>query len=173
METLKKRLRESLLPEDENALSHALRAMRSSIRFVDDSVWLSASPPAYDSIGDCSSPCVFIWDTAMFPELPSRKRPDGRFDGPISGVVFQFCRSQIEENVLLSGRLAIGMEDSREEVRHLVRTVFGTLKELTRRAVWVSTGQGAPEYRVGSAAARWRQAEGNVFCDRATRYVLA
>jgi hypothetical protein len=169
---VKKQVQTFLLPEDEKALSHALRAIRPSIQFVDDSVWPSQTPPAHDSIAGCSSPWAFIWDTAIFPELPSRERPDGRFDGPSSGVVFQVVRSRKEESILLSGRLAIGWDDTRAEFQDLVRTVFSTLKDMTRDAVWVSSGQKAREYRVGSAASLWRQTEGNVFCDRATRYVL-
>jgi hypothetical protein len=169
---VKKQLQTFLLPEDEKALSDALRAMRPSIRFVDDSVWPSESPPVRESIAECSSPWAFIWDTAIFPQLPSRERPDGRFDGPSSGVVFQLCRSRKEESILLSGRLASGSEDTRNEVQHLVRMIFGTLKDLTRAAIWISNGKNAPEYRVGPAASRWRQVEGNLFCDRATKYIL-
>ncbi len=169
---MKKQVQTFLLPEDEGALSQALRETRPSIRFVDDSVWPSESPPAHESIAQCSSPWSFIWDTDLFPQLPSRQRPAGRFDGPSSGVVFQVCRSRLDDSVLLSGRVAIGWEDTRDEFRDLVRLVFGTLRSFARPAVWASTGGKAPEYRVGPAASEWRKTEGHVLCDRATRQIL-
>ena len=169
---MKKQVQILLLPQDEDALSRALRTAKPSIRFVNDSVWPSKIPPAHDSISECSSPWAFIWDTDLFPELPSRQRLDGRFDGPISGVVFQVCRSRLEGTVLLSGRIAIGLEDTRDDVRQLVKLVFGTLRNFTRPAVWASTGDEAPEYRVAPAASQWRQTEGHVFCDRATGHIL-
>ena len=169
---MKKQLSTFLLREDEDALSVALRAARPTILFVDDSVWPSTIPPAHDSIVGCSSPLVFIWDREMFPKLPSRERPDGRFDGPSSGVVFQVCRSLLKENILLSGRVAIGWENASDEFQQLVKVVFSALRKLTRAAVWDANGKDDPQYRVGLAASRWRQAQGNVFCDHATRYIL-
>jgi len=108
MKGLKKQVQLFLMPGDEQEISLAIQAIRPHVRFLDDNVWDGALPMLAPSIDACRSRFIYLWDQRLVSPLPTMKRKDGRLEGPISGPVVQLVRSQLQGNVLLSGRLAAG-----------------------------------------------------------------
>ena len=175
-----KQLKLFLVPEDEGEFSWALRKVRKGIAFVDGSVWAGPEPERAQSIQECRSRLVYLWDRDLISPLPTVRRSDGRLEGPISGVVVQFERSQLRGELLLSGSAAAGtggMDDALElEVRDFIGDVWKVLKEVAPArldAVNPETGTvinpAVPNFRAGRHALAWIEEQtGRYFKDRNT-----
>jgi hypothetical protein len=133
---MKKQAQVFLTSVDEAALSRAILDRYERVVFVDDNVWGSSEPPEQIGIGGCRSRFVYIWNKNVAPQLPVLARPDGRYEGPISGVVVQYVRSTIDGPLILSGRLAVGIRDEADDAQHgLMRDfVSGVWKALRKVA---------------------------------------
>jgi hypothetical protein len=180
MKPLKKQVQLFLVSDDEREISVALRAIRPSVRFVDDNVWDEATPTLAPSIDACRSRLVYLWDQSIVPELPAMKRKDGRFEGPVAGVVVQYIRAQLQGDVLLSGRVAAGiggMDDALESaMSRFVADVWKVVTEATPGrldAIEPGSGRvlhsGVREYRAGRHAVMWLAQESErLLKDRST-----
>lgn len=146
MSTRKRQLQTFLIEEDERDFSHLLCRMYPDVVFLDDNVW-DGGPHSVTSIEKCISTYCYIWNKAIFPELPIFVREDGRLEGPASGVVIQFQRSRIdEEGDLLSGRIAVGYDTSGEEFCSFVDGVWKILKKVSTVGVCYAPTSGPVDF---------------------------
>src|SRR5437867_5163624 len=99
--------------QDEATFSEILRSNFPGIVFLDGNVWPHPEPAIARSIDQCKSDYgdVYLWNKDLFPAIPIGPRAGGGFQGPGSGPVLQFLRSIPEENILRSGRIALGISD--------------------------------------------------------------
>lgn len=81
-----------------------------NIRFIDGARWPSEVPPTKNSIDECSSSLVYLWNEVDFPVLPNLKKAMF-YQGPTSGVVIQYDRCGFRDNRLSSGSLNVGFSD--------------------------------------------------------------
>jgi hypothetical protein len=119
-----------LAADDETLLTNKLKKYLANIRFIDGDVWESSAPPLRDSIGDCTSRIIFLWDPDAWPKLPSSPRIDGTYSGPTSGVVIQFARCARRDRFLLSGDLGIGYDRNEAKMVQFVRRAWRALSSL-------------------------------------------
>lgn len=158
-----------MLPADEGRLSALIVEAYPHVRFIDGTVWLSAEPPSFDSIDECTSRVVSIWDAERFPSLPTHRRADGRYEGPTVGPVIQVIRSRLHEAGLSSGRVAAGSDAPDPVHLHFLETVFRALRGCTLPVLSKASGKRASNVRVGPAAAAWAK-EGNILLHESTFY---
>ncbi len=117
--------------QDEQAFSATLAQKFERLTFLDDHVW-DAEPVERPSLHLCRSRFAFLWNRDCCEELPVFERPDGRVEGPASGVVVQFIRSRREGAILSSGRLAIGFEREDKALADFVNETWRVARELSR-----------------------------------------
>jgi hypothetical protein len=165
--------------EDERAFSELLRADFPDVLMLDDNVWESPSPPGFESIHQCTSSHVYLWNKAIFPELRGQRRKDGKWQGPASGIVIQFSRCRFQHNLLISGRLAVGLNDGTghfEAMKAFVQTVWSiAARYCTKALVAVDPDSrdiinpNVRSYFIGPSARSWCiSSESRLFKDRGT-----
>lgn len=164
-----------MLPADEADFSKLLLKARPSLKFIDDNVWDSPDPALVDSIDQCKSNFCFLWDSDI-AKLPIGQRKDGRFEGPIAGVVVQFVRSLFSENTLRSGRVAVSFSDNSSQMGDFARDVWKALRQVTGKrpsVVDAHTGEilrsGVTEYVIGLHAEKWGSDSFNRLKDRSAQ----
>ena len=115
---------------DEQVFSEQLRSRFSKIAFLDDNVWPTPEAVTAPSIAHCRSRYVYLWNRALFPQIPIAPRSGGGFQGPGSGPVAQFQRSIQEGNYLHSGRLDMGFNDEEltPELESYMKDVWKIIK---------------------------------------------
>jgi hypothetical protein len=177
---LKKEVQLFLMPEDERDVSLALKALRPKLTILDDNVWGGMAPVLAESIDACRSRFVYLWDQSVVSPLPTMKRKDGRLEGPVAGVVVQYVRSQLQGDVLLSGRIAAGTDGvdpaHQSAMQGLIVDVWKVVKEATPGsldAIDPNSGRvlhrAVREYRAARNAVAWlAHRNGRLFKDRST-----
>ena len=114
---------------DEDKFSNELRNAFPSIKISDDNRWATPSPVLCNSIASCSSNYAFLWPSDLLSDLPVR--PVGaQFEGPQSGFVMQFMRSQQVDNCLLSGQIGVGFFDTDPWMPTWSKSVVRILRKL-------------------------------------------
>src|SRR5882724_10617892 len=83
--------------EDEQYFENKVKTIQPSLCFLDDCLWTGTIPPTKQSLSECNSRIVYLWDQDACPELPFRIQEDGRARGPTSGVVIQFVRCVLQD----------------------------------------------------------------------------
>jgi len=159
---MNKQIQILFLASDEQRFSDHLRKLRSSVAFVDSNVWDQSEPALVDSVENCSSGLCYLWDRDVVKNLPRIQRKDGKFEGPIAGVVVQIVRSRLINDCLLSGRIAVGTDAADKAMNFFVADVWKALR-LAAGGPLVSinpkTGvvikEIIKEYLVGLDAAKW------------------
>lgn len=177
---MKKQLQLFFVGADEAVLSEELRCLRSAILFIDDNVWAGTEPVVQVTIERCASRFVYLWDRDLVPTLPTLRRRDGKYEGPVAGVVIQFIRSQCQDDRLLSGRVAVGIGGNvdiqvQAGMRRFAADVWKTIQRLTCPVVTATPETGevgrskVTDYRVGLHAIKWLAADdGRLLRDRST-----
>ena len=176
---MKKQLLIFMTPEDERAFSIELKRQFGDIVVLDDNVWPTPYPIMANSIDQCKSGYAHLWNRSLFPGLPVGPRPDGRFQGPTVGPVLQFARCILEDNVLRSGRVALGLDrrDITPEVEKYIKEVWRMVKgPATSQLICIDPQTGevinsqVRSYWAWPDAVRWCVAErGRFLRDRATQ----
>jgi hypothetical protein len=108
---------------DEKALSIALRKRFPEMRFIDGAVWNSTTPPVRSSIADCETGLAYLWDPATFATLIVTPREDGKFRGPQTLSVVQFCRCRIEGEYLYLGQASMTIDPGQASQRRFCNAV--------------------------------------------------
>jgi hypothetical protein len=124
---IKKRSQIWLTPVDEENLSGLLRDALPQIHFIDGQTW-EEMPVLKASMSLCKTPFIFLWNSNTVTNLPTFIRPDGRIEGPASGVVIQYLRSLERHGILESGSIAAGSDKPNEEYNAFVKTVWRIVK---------------------------------------------
>jgi len=119
-----------LAPLDEVRFEEELRRVNPHIQVIEGSVWRDDGPNVKESIKDCTASVIFLWNSELYPQLPSIVRKDGRRQGPTSGVVIQFIRSTIKDGLLLSGDLGIGISKEDVPMQAFCKNVWRILRSL-------------------------------------------
>jgi hypothetical protein len=174
-----RRLEVLLSPADEAALSVYLVQTYPHLTFVDDNVWDSPAPRVRSAIPACESGFVFLWNQSLAPTLPTRLRPDGRFDGPIVGPVVQLIRSRVRDNVLESGSIAASPQSA--EMAHFVADLWMLLRRWGITKVRSINPRSAetinakvPCFLIGpDAAVSWSSSRGRLLKARSTENYFA
>lgn len=176
---MKKQTQIFMLPADEASFSRALLEIRPALQLIDDNVWDRPQPTLVESIEQCRTSFCFLWDKGIC-DLPIGKRSDGRFEGPIAGVVVQVVRSRLVGNQLYSGRIAAGINDSSVAMGKFVKDVWKALRSVVGArpsVIDVDTGEvirsGVTEYQLGRHAERWAQDPLNKLRDRSSQIFFA
>jgi len=117
--------------KDEEVFSREIVCQFPSVVFIDDMIWKTAIAPARESITECKSKFVYLWNQEVYPMLAGIQRADGRFQGPQSGIVIQFVRPTLKEDVLLSGVISVGFQVTDNEMGTFVKGVWKILYRLT------------------------------------------
>jgi hypothetical protein len=112
---------------DETLFEEQLRRTIPGICFLDGSLWEDARPPIKQSLADCHSSIVFLWDRDTCPQLPHQLLADGRARGPTSGVVIQYIRPASRDGILASGDIGIGYDKNDVGVSTFVTRVWKVL----------------------------------------------
>jgi hypothetical protein len=161
-----KRIQTFLTDEDELTFSRELLSEIGDIALIDGQRWASEEPPLIKSIPQASGSEVYLWDRSAVPVIAGRPRPDGSFQGPLSGIVIQFERSRLVDGELRSGRLAAGYDDQDVLMGRFVERSFAVMRRVTTDRIRTMAGERLP-YRVGRAAETWaRLSPGNRLRDR-------
>lgn len=147
---MKKQLQLFLTRGDEEELSRLLKAEIPGIQFLNDNVW-PESPDRRSSIEDCESGRVYLY-CGLVEQLPVVRRKDGQIEGPIAGCVIQFLRSLEKDGTLLSGRIAVGAEDSASEMRDFVSVVWKCVERVGAKGVVRPDGAVDNHFLVGRHA---------------------
>lgn len=142
---MRNQLQTYLLPDDESALSLALRKVSPTLVFIDHDEAAAGNAKVHSDLNACASGYAYIWDAetedsiialAKWNELVRRK--SGR------GALVQFLRSRIRTDelvtgetvtLLLSGRVAM-MGSGIEEQKSLKTLVYKTLSSLATADVF-------------------------------------
>ena len=119
---------------DELALCKQFKEILPSLSFLDDSIW-EDSPSVSDRLAECRTPYIFLWphSASEIGCLPTRKLPDGRVQGPTSGIVIQYLRSSEKPGVVESGRFAVGYNGEDVQFHEFVEVIWGCLKKYCSR----------------------------------------
>ncbi len=139
-------------PLDEEAVFGDIETAVPDVRLVDGSRWPTSTPPTHPRVGDCTQGIVYLWSPSVRPDLPFRER-GGAFDGPSSGVVVQWWRSQTVGDELRSGRFAVGFDAADVAMKEFVDAAFGSLRRMTTDRLQAEDGTAIRQYRLGPVAA--------------------
>jgi hypothetical protein len=146
-----------LLPEDEAALTEAIRREFPEVAFLDESRWVDpVTPPVRGSVLECGSIAGF-WNRELYPVLQGRRRANGRVDGPEAEVV-QWLRSLVRSpGVLHHGRWAYSVPATADpRMLDFVDQVWRILLSQTTNRMRRASAEhpNAPErrFRVGALA---------------------
>ena len=180
---MKRQLLLFMTPVDETAVSEALLREFPRMAFIDENVWSTPTPRLTNSISESTALLgnVYLWNRALFPEIPVIKRADGRFQGPGAGPVFQFLRCRREGSILRSASLAAGFNDDEvtPEIESYLKKVWRMFKSpATSRLYCVSAETGqiinpkVERYWAWPDAVRWSLENGHFLADRATRILF-
>lgn len=163
---MNKQIQILFLASDEQRFSDHLRKLRPRVAFVDSNVWDQPEPALVDSIENCSSGLCYLWDRDVVKNLPRMQRKDGKFEGPIAGVVVQIVRSRLMDDVLLSGRIAVGTDADDKAMKAFVADVWKALRFVVdgplvsiNPTTGVVVRKVVKEYLVGLDAAKWALAD--------------
>jgi hypothetical protein len=129
-EYVKKSLPLFFSADDEKQFEADARKLVPTICFVDGSVWQTTKPNVKHSLAKCESDIVFLWDPKACPDLPFLRLGDGRAEGPTSGVVIQYIRSQYDGKILTSGDMGIGYKKNDVAMAQFVKIVWKVAKSL-------------------------------------------
>ena len=148
-----------LVPEDEEAFLAGLRTGFPETALVDGQIWKEAEPPVRERLADCDSNYVYLWNRALYPNLPLSPRPGqvGGYRGPSVGPVIQWARCVESNGVLLAGSLDATTSD--DAMIGFVKGVWSTLRRQTRDDLITLLGHAAREFRIGEATRRWFEAD--------------
>ena len=165
---LKQQLQLFLSLEDETRWSGILRASIPTIKFLNDNVW-AGPPDERPGIENCLSGRVYLFDRDINC-LPTIIRKTGETEGPISGCVVQVLRpALLEDNTLLSGRVAVGFDTNDPRMKSFVSRIWVTLKNLGFLGVLRPDGEIDKNYLVGKDLhSRVQRGEFQI-ADRATK----
>ena len=130
-----------LTSRDECVLSSLFRDELPTIGFIDDNVW-ECSPVVRVDLPSCMSSFVYLWSPQLTENLPIRHRADGRIEGPTAGVVVQYLRCQVRQDVLASGRFAAGSSNPTAEYKDFVATLWRVLRRYCRSVDAVNPATG-------------------------------
>lgn len=165
---MKKQLQMFLTLEDEVLLSECLRCEIPGILFLNDNVW-TVSPDCRSGIEDCHTGRVYLFASHL-EQLPIARRKNGDLEGPIAGCVIQLLRTIEENGVLLSGRVAAGIDDDDDDqIRDLVDKVWKCVKRVGRVGVVRPDGKTDRNYLVGYHAKKLFADNSVRIADRAIR----
>jgi hypothetical protein len=175
---MKRQLQLFLTHDDEVSLSRVLATSFPSIAVIDDNVWPTQSPCVVDGIADCKTSFAFLWPRAICATLPTRRRNDGRYEGPTSGVVVQLVRSRLSGSNLLSGRIAVASDTP--DMTAFISELWRVLKSWgvpKARSIDPRTGDtispNVSGYLVGPDAACWQRVPDRCLRDRSTENYFA
>lgn len=127
----------------------------SSHGLIDGARWRTLDPPIRDSIAECEQGEVFIWNRELSPTLPIVHSPGGGIEGPKSGPVIQYNRCVMEDDELLSGRIAAGFLSTDTDRAAYIDPVWKLVKASTGPVEGL-TGVRF-DHRLGRDALRWYQ----------------
>lgn len=137
---MKKAIDILLTNKDEEAFSYEIKKVFPATLFIDDMAWKTEIPPVKESITDCKSQFVYIWNKDIYPEIKGIIRKDGKYQGPQSGIVIQLIRSKFKDNFLLSGYLSVGISIERpnkDKMIDFVKKIWKILKKTAPKKVAV------------------------------------
>jgi hypothetical protein len=165
---MKKQVQLFLSLEDEIRWSRILKMSISNIKFLNDNVW-TGPPDERQGIENCLSGRVYLFDGEL-ESLPTIVRRTGEIEGPISGCVVQVIRpALLEDNTLLSGRVAAGFETNDARMKALIAKIWESLKTLGSMGVLRPDGEIDTNYLVGTDLhSRVKRGEFQI-ADRATK----
>ncbi|HEX8524120.1 MAG TPA: hypothetical protein VF669_17840 [Tepidisphaeraceae bacterium] len=151
---------------DENDLDSRLIDLGRDTCWIDGALWPSEVPPTRSSLAECQSRIVYLWNSRVIPALPHKILPDGRIQGPTSGVVIQHLRCTRVDRLLISGDIGIGYDAEDTDLGRFVTSVWRILRQMKDGALVVVDAEGqqihdavVKDYVVGSGA-RARSQEG-------------
>jgi hypothetical protein len=117
---------------DEVTLSKLITSEFKGVVFLDGNLWSSGEIESKSNIQECSSKTIYIWNKKLVPELPTIKRNDGWLKGPAAGIVVQLMRGPADgENLVLSGRLAVGYETNALYMREFYNSLESIIKSIS------------------------------------------
>lgn len=105
--------------KDEKQFSDLLKLKFPELTFLDDKVWALPLPLEKLSIDQCKANYAYIWNKAIYQQLPIRQRENGQFEGPGNGPVIQFGRSRLEDGILYSGSVTAGFNNDNPKFSEL------------------------------------------------------
>ncbi len=163
---MKRQLQLFLSVEDEKALSVVLKETIPAIVILNDNVW-PVTPDRREGIEECSSGRAYLFGGPI-DSLPIFRRKNGELEGPISGCVVQILRSILKDDVLFSGRVAVGFYDEDNAMKTFVSKVWRCVKKLGAVGVLTPEGDIDKGYLIGSNVAA-KMEKGTIrIADRAT-----
>ncbi len=137
--------------DDEAALWAILKGLLPDLLLVDGDRWPTPNPPLAAAPSGCSDSRMFLWSPDVAETLPSRLRHD-HYDGPASGLVIEWSRSNARDGELRSGRIAVGFDTDHEPMVKLVNLVFREAKKFATNPLYSMTGIKEPWYWIGESA---------------------
>jgi len=175
---MKRQVQTFMTMRDEEAFSKAILEVAPMAVVIDGAIWQSRVPPIQQSVDLCGSRNVYLWDKNVYADLPCLERSDGKIEGPKTGFVIQFSRSCVEERTLMSGRLAVGLDQKQErytEMLSFVDKVWRVIKALAspdvccvKRDTREIINPNVKNYLVGPDASRLASAGEILLKDRST-----
>jgi len=148
-----------LSPDDEIELINKTTKANQAVAIIDGSIWESSQPPVKKCIADCRSPVVFLWDRVASPTLPFLLQKNGSVRGPTSGLVIQYVRCQLKNDILLSGDFSIGFDRDDNLIERFATNFWKVLRDMNSGPLEsIDTESGAVlmrnirEYVVGPSA---------------------
>jgi hypothetical protein len=135
---------------DEAELSRRLRKLIAGIKFLNDNVW-PEDPEVREGIEECNSGRAYLYNGAL-DALPTARRKFGDVEGPIAGCVIQVLRPRMVDSVLLSGRIAVGFDESDLAMRTFMSQVWRCVKTIGTIGVLRPDGLVDRHYLVGADA---------------------
>lgn len=146
---MQRQLQLFLVNKDESELSAQLVNHFPNLLFLNDNVWREL-PDCRAGIQDCDSSRAYLYNGRV-ETLPVLRAP-GRTTGPIAGCVIQILRSIRKGDLLLSGRIAIGIDDDDEQMLRFAKVVWKCVTRIGRIGVIRPDGIVDKHYLVGNHA---------------------
>lgn len=135
-----------LSPSDEVELDVALKKLVPSVVYIDGQRWPTELPPTKPTFLECQNSPIYLWDPTIDSQLPTKLLADGRYQGPSSGMVIQYCRCRVKDNQMASGSLGIGFKIDDKKMSDFVTKVWKAAKSLnTQKIVRFVVGKGVNE----------------------------
>lgn len=124
-------------PQDDAEFSRLLRAAYPQLRFRDGQSWNAQDEVPYrDGIESCDSGLAYIWNPAIFPEVPC-KLINGQMQGASTGYVIQFGRCRIKDGRIGWGQMAASFDAASSVEKQYMEKVFRILKKLNANSIRV------------------------------------
>jgi len=116
--------------DDEVEFSKKLLKAFPQLLFRDGDRWSVGGEPLYkETIQDCKSSGIYLWNPSLFPAVPS-KQIDGKMFGAITRYVIQYDRCPIKDKTIDWRQMTASFDSASPAEKQFTDKVFRIMKSM-------------------------------------------